>query len=39
VKLMRHLDITRIQKRGLDPIPDSGFLEDVTQMSLNGLGA
>lgn len=31
--------MTRIQKRGLDPIPDPGLLEDVAQMSLDSHGA
>ena len=31
--------MTRIQKRGLDPIFDLGLQEDVAQMGLDGLGA
>jgi hypothetical protein len=31
--------MTRIQKRGLDPIPDIGLREDIAQMGLDGLGA
>ena len=31
--------MTRIYKRGLDPIPDPGLREDVAHMGLDGLGA
>ena len=31
--------MTRIQKRGLDPILDPSLLEGVAQMGLDGLGA
>ena len=30
--------MTRIHKRGLNPIPDIGLCEDVAQMGLDGLG-
>ena len=31
--------MTRIYKRGLDPIPYPGLYKDVAQMGLDGLGA
>ena len=31
--------MTRIHKRGFDPIPYPSLLEDVAQMGLDGLGA
>jgi len=31
--------MTRIQKRGLDPILDPSLLEGIAQMGLDGLGA
>ena len=36
---MRCEGMTRIQKRGLDPIFDLGLHEDIAQMGLDGLGA
>ena len=36
---MRCEGMTRIQKRGLDPIFDLGLYEDIAQMGLDGLGA
>jgi hypothetical protein len=36
---MRCDGMTRIQKRGLNPISDLGLQEHVAQMSLDGLGA
>ena len=31
--------MTRIYKRGLNPIPDLGLREDIADMCLDGLGA